>query len=149
MMGRDAFEVDSKPDFAEKITSSFFKSTTSYLACKPKSEHTFVSEFGLGPRDTEVRALHKLATEFHSSNFDDRRICIEIQSPTDVQLDSRKVLAVICPISFLQDEAVRNHIETIWKAEPITYEVYPLNFDAYIGLIYERVFSFYRTKGVV
>lgn len=149
MMERDAFEVGSISDFAEKITSSFFESATSYLACKPKPEHIFESQFNLGVMDSEIRALHKLAAEFHSSSFDDRRVCIEIQSPIDVQLGSGKVLAVVCPISFVQDEKVRSHIVDVWEAEPITYESYPLNFDAYTGLIYERVFSFYRARGLV
>ena len=70
-----------------------------------------------------------LASTSITGGVDDRRLCIEIQSSANVALTTNKVLAVICPSIYFDNAAFRKHVETVWNAEPISYNLLPLNYN--------------------
>jgi hypothetical protein len=149
MMKRDRFDAASISDAPSRIVGAFFGNTQSYFDLQPKSSQEFEKEYGLGPLEAEVRAIHRLALTPSPESFDDRRLAIEIQSDQSVDLNSATPLAVVLPIIYLDDEDVRRVVVEEWKAEPLTYPIYPLSVNLYYGMIYERVASFFRAHGYI
>lgn len=148
MMEINEFEVSSINDAPARIIGAYFGDARSYFDLKPKSERAFTEEFGLGPLDAEVRAVHKLALDGREEEmFDDRRLAIEIQSDAHVDLTVTKPLAVILPSIYLDDADIRDAIETRWGAEAITYPIMSLSIKNYYGTIYEKVLTFYEARG--
>jgi hypothetical protein len=142
-MDLDTFQVSAVSDAPQKIIGAFFGKASDYFMLRPKGRDQFYREFSLGAFDEDLKALHKLAVSAPSERVDDRRFCIEIQSGSDVSLLHNKLLAVICPSIYLDDKDFRHHVEAVWKAEPISYNWYSLNYHNYIGQIYEKVLDFY------
>jgi hypothetical protein len=138
------FEVIGLPDAPQRIIGAFFGDSANYFRLQAKDRNAFYSEYSLGVFDEEIKALHMLASAVITGGVDDRRLCIEIQSGANVALTTKKVLAVICPSIYLDDPGFRTHVETVWDAEPISYNWQPLNYANYIGQIYEKVESFYQ-----
>src|ERR1700730_220435 len=131
------FEVTGLPDAPQRIIGAFFGNAGSYFRLQAKERNAFYSEYSLGVFDEEIKALHLLATSVITGALDDRRLCIEIQSGANLALTTKKVLAVVCPSVYLDDPGFRRHVETVWDAEPIAYNLQPLNYTHYIGQIYE------------
>lgn len=143
----DAAEINEAP---ARIIGAFFGDAKSYFDLKPKSADAFDQEFGLGPLDAEISAVHRLAGDNRASGgFDDRRFTIELQSDQQVDLKITKPMAVILPVIYLDDDEVRDCIETRWGAEAITYSVVPLSVEKYYATIYEKVLDFYKSRGLL
>jgi len=149
MMGADNFEVSAVNDAPSRIIGAFFGDAKKYLELKPKGDHAFEAEFELSPLDAEVRAIHRLALEKQASSFDDRRLTIEMQTTGDIDLTVTKPLAVIAPNVYFNDKAFLYKVETEWGAQPIGYNLHPLNLSAYYTQIYEQVAEFYRKIGAI
>lgn len=148
MMDITEFEVSSINDAPARIIGAYFGDARSYFDLRPKSEREFNEQFGLGPLDAEVRAVHRLALDGREDKkYDDRRLTIEIQSDAHVDLKVTKPLAVILPAVYLDSPEIREAIETRWEAEPITYPVMSLSIKSYYGTIYEKVLNFYLERG--
>ncbi|WP_137102606.1 hypothetical protein [Azospirillum argentinense] len=148
-MKMDDFNVSRVSRASERIIGAFFGSIDSYYHLKPKDKISFETEFSLGAFDEELRALHKLAMHSASTNFDDRRFAIEVQSEEDVDLNLNKPLAVVVPSVYYDDLTFRNHVEGKWGAQAISYPVFSLSVSQYYYAIYERVASFYKKIGVL
>jgi hypothetical protein len=148
MMDMEEFEISSINDAPARIIGAYFGDARSYFDLTPKSQRDFNDEFGLGPLDAEVRAVHKLAYDSRGDDqYDDRRLTIEIQSEANVDLKITKPLAVILPAVYLDSPDIREAIETRWEAEAITYPIMPLSVKNYYGTIYEKVLNFYKVRG--
>lgn len=148
MMDMEEFEVSAVNDAPARIIGAYFGDSRSYFDLKPKSEKEFLEEFGLGPLDAEVQAVHKLALDGREADrYDDRRLAIEIQSTAHVNLRVTKPLAVILPVVYLDSPDIRNTVEVRWEAEAITYPVMSLSVRNYYGIIYEKVLNFYQARG--
>jgi hypothetical protein len=146
---QNEFEVPYFPDAPERIMGAFFGSAEDYFYLNPKSERDFEQEFHLKVFDEEIRALHMLASLKTGDGFDDRRLCIEVQSSSNISLDDGNLQAVICPSIYLDDKKLIETIEGTWNAQPIPYPIHSLNYGNYIGLIYERVEQFYIKRGLL
>lgn len=149
MMKPEAFEVGAVAQAPGRIIGAFFGSPGRYFEMKPVGEDAFNAEHLLKPMDMEVRALHRLSLERSSTKFDDRRLTIEVQSSSDLDLTVTRPLAVIAPSEFYEDEAFRAHVETVWKAAPISYPISALNVGAAYGQIYDKVREFYKARGLL
>ncbi|MGY0779819.1 hypothetical protein ACW7BC_18170 [Azospirillum argentinense] len=143
------FDAGGVPDAPQKIIGAFFGSTNAYFKLTPKDKMSFEAEFSLGVFDEELRALHKLSMHKASSNFDDRRFSIEVQSEDDVDLRLVKPLAVIAPNVYYDDNNFRNCVANKWEAKAISYPIYSLSVSNYYALIYERVEALYKSMGVM
>lgn len=148
MMDLENFEIQGTLEQSSQIISAFFGSMHKYYNLKPKSESTFIKEYNIGPFDEEVRALHLLASPLVPGVVDDRRFCIELQSEDRVTLIPTQILAVVCPSIYMDSKWLRNKIEKEWQAEPITYNLFSLNYASYVSQIYDKVSDFYVRKGV-
>lgn len=150
MMNLAEFDVADVNDGAGRIVGAFFGDARSYFDLKPKSDSTFESEFGLGPLDAEVAAVHRLAGDNRArTSFDDRRLTIEVQTDQPLDLKVSKPLAVILPAKYLDDPSVLKMIEDTWEAEVITYPIFPLSLDHYYATIYAKVLEFYERRGLL
>jgi len=149
IIDRKEYEVVGVPDAPQRIIGAFFKSASDYFRLEVKERKQFDTEFSLSVWDAEIKALHMLAASAEISAMDDRRLCVELQSGASVPLINNKLLAIVCPSIYLDDPDFRNHIERVWNAEPISYNMQPLSYQHYIGQIYERVQSFYVQRKIL
>jgi hypothetical protein len=143
------FEASSAPETASRIIGAFFGDVRSYFALKSRNQNTFETEFSLGVFDAEIKALHRLAREKAPASFDDRRFSIEIQSSSDIDLQLTKPLAVVAPAPYFDDINFLDHVQNKWTAVPLPYPVYSLSVGQYYHAIYERVETFFKTKGLL
>lgn len=149
MFEREEYRVPASRTGVSRLIGSVFADALDYFRLQPKPRRQFNSEFSLGVFDEEIHALHMLASSRRTERLDDRRLCVEVQTKEIVSLDQRGLLAVVCPNAYLDDPTFLKHVETVWKAEPISYPVLPLSYDNYVGNIYEKVFSYYRSRGLL
>jgi hypothetical protein len=147
LMDINEFESCSAPNAVSRIIGAFFGDVGSYFRLRAKDRSKFEGEFPLGLFDAEIKALHRLSLERAPASFDDRRFAIEVQSAADVDLTVTHPLAVIAPLDYFDDEPFRTQVETMWKAVPLGYPMFPLNTAAYYGLVYQKVDEFFKTKG--
>jgi len=147
MMELEQFDVGKVSDAPEKIIGAFFNTPQRYFELKPKGKEEFIGQYALGAMDMEIKALHRLSLEESATNFDDRRLTIEVQSGSDVDLTVTNPLAVVAPSEFLDDPDFRRQVVEVWNATPISYSVGPLNVANSYGQIYEKVGEFYRQRG--
>jgi hypothetical protein len=143
------FDVANIPDAPERIVGAFFGDARAYFGLRPKTEGEFNQQFSLGAFDYEVKALHRLAFERTATSFDDRRLTIEVQTNSDVDMTINRPLAVIAPSVFYDDQGFADHVTDVWNAQPLSYPIYPLNVSAYYAAIYERVHAFYLQVGLI
>lgn len=149
MMPKNTFELEGDMALPEKIIGAFFGNARNYFDSQSKDKEKFKAEFSLGAFDDEILAYHKLTTEKSSERFDDRAAAIEIQTDVDVGLMPGTVLAVVAPVNYLDNKDFRDHVEYNWRAAPISYDIYSLNYESYMYAIYERVQNFYRNRGLL
>jgi hypothetical protein len=143
------YEVVGLSDAPQRIIGAFFGNANNYFSLSPKEAKSFYMEYSLGVFDEEIKALHMLASAPVNGGVDDRRLCIEVQSGSDLELSPNRLLAVVCPSIYLDDPEFRTHVETVWDAEPISYNWQPLNYGNYISQIYEKVELFFRRKKIL
>ncbi|WP_421123145.1 hypothetical protein [Sphingobium yanoikuyae] len=147
-MPMSEFEVQGY-DAVGKIIGSFFGSAKRYFDLNPKTSDEFNNEFSLSPFDAEIQATMKLAGESTPNTFDDRRLCIEVQTDESLKLNNAKMLAVVLPEIYLDIDGVRDRIQNEWNAEPIGYQMFSLSVANYHSLIYKEISDFYKRKGLL
>ena len=133
------FEASAAPDAASKIVGAFFETTSRYFRLTNKGQEEFEKEFQLGVFDAEIKALHRLSREKSAELFYDRRFSIELQSSEVLDLTLKTPLAVIVPMTYLDDRDFRDQLESGWKCIPLGYPTYAFNSHHHYYAIYERV----------
>jgi hypothetical protein len=149
MIGRDEFETSSSPDAPKRIVGAFFSDVRSYFKSEPKGLAEFRREFSPGVFDAEVKAVHRLALADSSALLDDRKMSVEAQVETTVDLKVTKPIAVVAPLPYCEDAQFRQHVTTTWGAQLISYPVNSLSVANFHGLIYERVERLYTELGLL
>jgi hypothetical protein len=144
---KEEFDVSTVAEAPGKIIGAFFGDARSYLDLSAVDERQFEKEHQLGALDAEVRAIHRLAQSPAPSTFDDRRLTIELQSTSSVDLKVVKPIAVVLPQIYMDTPAVRDTIVNEWSAEPLTYRLNPLSVAMHYGQVYDRVLSLYEARG--
>jgi hypothetical protein len=146
---RERFEVKGGMDAVRKLIGAYFLSFQDYLFLAPKSVGQFRTQYDLNVFDEEAEAIQLLAAHRGYQELDDRRMVVEVQTELAIPLAKPNVLAVICPSPYLDDDRFRSHVTRKWQAEAISYPVYSLSYQNYVGLIYERVIDFYKELKVI
>ena len=146
MMQLDDFEVSADKDAAQKIIGTFFANPRAYFNLKPRDSSDFEAAFDVDVLDEEIKALHKLIS-YKDGAVDDRRFAIECQCDHDLVLKKSRVLAVILPESYIENESVVTFVEKELDASLITYPIFALKKEFYYYAIYEKVEAFLRQKG--
>ena len=140
------FELDSTIDAPQRLVGSFFVNAERYFRLKPRMKNDFLNRFQVDVMEEEVRALHDLTAHF-DEKIDDRRFSIEIQTAESTDLGGQ-VMAVVFPEEYAESD---EFVDMVYKlgAEPLIYPSYPLKQEMYYHTIYNIVFEFYRSKGLV
>lgn len=149
MMNRDDFDVSSVPDATERIIGAFFGSPSDYMKLNARSVGSFNSDFDVDVLDAEVSAVHRLSNEKSANSFDDRRLTVEVQTDADVELSVTRPLAVIAPNEYFDNKAVLKVVESDWGAQPLGYDITPLNVRQYYSQIYSIANIFYKDEGLI
>ncbi|AJD50992.1 hypothetical protein TH3_04350 [Thalassospira xiamenensis M-5 = DSM 17429] len=142
------FMAGNDRSYPSKIIGAFFESPLKYFMLEAKEQQRFVAEYSVGPRDAELSALHRLASDKSLYGIDDRRFTIEVQSQEDVDLKIKSPIAVIFPHQYLLDDELVGIIKDVWKSKIITYKTYSLNLDNIYGNIYSKVDDIYQGMGI-
>ena len=95
------------------------------------------NEFDLEITDAEILAVRKLAEDWSSPKFDDRRFSIEIQSSSIINFEQKPSSAIILPTPYLDDVKILENIIK-WEAEILNYDIYSLSIQMYHGIIFEK-----------
>ncbi|CAL4868258.1 hypothetical protein MMA231_02533 [Asticcacaulis sp. MM231] len=148
-MPLEEFTAETSTETPGKIIGAFFGSPWNYFRSKPVNEDDFISEHNLGAFDAEVRGLHRLSGDSGSDKFDDRRMTIEIQNGSPIDLVADNPLAVIAPSEYFDDADFRKQVTETWGAEPISYPVHTLSVQGAYSSIYDRVLDFYQRNGLL
>jgi hypothetical protein len=108
------YQLSSTLASARRATSLFFDTNLNFFMGEPKR--------GLFIPSTEEEALSYYGLISHDGNdeYDDRRSAIEVQASTAITLRDT-LLAVILPLSFLQDPNIKKVVVKEWRTYPITY----------------------------
>ena len=136
-MRRDDFFLEPVPDMPSRLVSRFYGSNDAYFSGKP---HTIQ----IPPIEFEALSYYNLISSQNVSNYDDRNSSIEIQSGTNLALDSSNVLLIVLPTVFLDVDFFRDRIVRDWRAQIRTYELYRCNPNEYTMLIYREVDAYLR-----
>jgi len=147
-MPLNEFEVSDINEAPQKLMGAFFGSARNYFDFKGRNTQNFLKDFDLSPLDSEIHALHKLSQSKTSGGFDDRNFTIEIQTEKNIPLNPTNVLAVVLPITYLDEPKVVKHIEKNWGAEILSYDLFPLNTNYYYYAIYDKVNEFLKSRGM-
>ncbi len=134
-------EVEGAPD---RIIGAFFGSNRNYFRLKTDSEESFAAKFALGAFDADIRAYHRLILT-KQLRADDRRTTIELQLAKSVQLNSKKLMAVIMPEPYFLNAEVRQYFKS-QRAKMFSYQLHPLNVNNYYAIIYEKLFDFFAKR---
>jgi hypothetical protein len=151
---RDKFIVGDFPDGPQRMVSAFYENNRNYYygnlsnAVDAGPSQLAVSGYLDMLRDTAVAY-----SDSGQSTSDDRRQTIEIQTNSHVHLKAEsitspngtttvqnKVLAVILPQRALDDPAILEAVTQIWKAKPLTYQLYKFTRPSeYHAVIREKI----------
>lgn len=147
VINRREFEVVGIADAPQRIMGALFGDTSNYFRMVAKDRKQFDVEFSLRAFDEEIKALHMLASTPIPGGADDRRVCIEVQSGANVPLSNNQLIAIVCPSIYLDEPEFLSHVENIWKAEPLSYNLQPLYYSAYMSEIYNKILMLYKQRG--
>ncbi|HZQ12452.1 MAG TPA: hypothetical protein VFB31_06550 [Pseudolabrys sp.] len=156
MMDRDQYELSKLADGPQRLIGTFFGTPASYFRLKTVDEDYFSTNYSLGVFDAEVRALHRLILKTNKKpdattdykRIDDRRFTVEVQFDKDRQLQKKDILAAILPEPYFLDPRVTSYFKKL-GAKLISYQIHPLNPDLYYGIIYEKIYDFFRRNRYV
>ena len=138
-MRREDFLLEPTPDMPKRLVSRFYGSNTAYFSGKPQT-------IAIPPMEFEATSYYSLISSKNTSSSDDRNSAIEIQSETNLVLDSSKVILIVLPTSFMDDPGVNNRILSDWKCDFRIYETYRSNPNEYIMSIYDEVAKYLLSK---
>jgi hypothetical protein len=128
---------------ARRIVSCFFETDEQYLSNKPRPGMHFSAA------ESDVHSYYKLINGGGDPACDDRYSAIEIQIAGCIDIPPN-IMAVVLPTSFLEDDALKHTILSVWRAQPLTYSadigMRPIE---YHGTIRHLIREFYRREGLL
>jgi len=147
MMDINEFEVTSALTAPQRLVASFFVDTNRYFRLNPRDKRDFSLRYEVSATDEEIQALYDLILSY-SDKIDDRRFAIEIQTATAIKLKECGLMAIIIPEEYCESDELINLAEG-YGAEIIPYPTYSLKQEMYYHAIYNCLFEFYKTRGLV
>jgi hypothetical protein len=134
------FALKSDITTPAKVVSFFYGSNVSY--------YNGTSQFiALPPLEFEAQCYYELIRNTRSTQFDDRRSSIEVQSNHEVILGKDIVKLVILPTVFLDYSDVVDIIMKEWGSELRTYHINHCSPNEYMSLIYKEVRDYLIVNG--
>jgi len=135
---RDNFMIGNFPDGPQRLVSAFYENNRNYyFGYLSKAIDAGPSQFEVNGYLDMLRDTAVVYNDSGQSTSDDRRQTIEIQTDSQVALKAEqvsdsngkttvrnKVLAVILPQRALDEPEVIEAVTHVWKAKPLTYELY-------------------------
>lgn len=134
------FLLEPTVDMPARIVGKFFGSNAAYFYGRPQ-------HMGLPPFEFEVNSYYNLIRGEATSDADDRRSCVEIQTNQAIQLDAKQVLLVVLPAIFLDVPEVRETIIGKWRSEVRTYNYIHCNPREYMAKLYDEVHAYLEEEG--
>jgi hypothetical protein len=137
------FSVSAAIESARRIVRAFFVTDGNYFAGRAR--------VGLGftPGEVDAKAYYDLINGGGSSDCDDRRSAIEVQSSATIDLRGQ-LLAIVMPTSFLENRQLMKTLLQDWHGFPLTYGadvgMRPTEFH---GVIREAVRGHYKVWGLL
>jgi hypothetical protein len=110
----DNFQLSTTLESARRAASLFFDTNQNFFIGEPRRGLI------IPPTEEEALRYYGLISHDGEDDYDDRRSAIEVQASTAISLRDI-LLAVILPLSFLQDADVKKVVVQEWRTYPITY----------------------------
>lgn len=131
----DVFGLTPSLEAIRRFTNVFFESNGKYFLGAPRSHLV------LPPDQATAAQYYQLVEATGTAPFDDRRSAIELQYQDAILLKDT-LWAVILPLDFLEQSALRSRIVRDWGAFPITYPTFhgaiPSASSEAIRILYHR-----------
>lgn len=143
---QDGYEVSDNAAAIDLLVDVFFGGDEAYFHGRAKSRDEVTRRNGLSMRHAQVLALCALYNR-EQLKADDRALAIEIQTNQNVVIKDN-LLGVVLPRPYFDDKGLKKH----FKERGVLvkhYDVYPLNSDGYISIIYNEVKEIYRKLKVI
>lgn len=142
----DGYELSNIEKSIDLIVDLFFDTDENYFAGKPQPTNEFRHKRRLTARHSEISALCSLYNR-EDSDADDRSIAIEIQTDEGVDI-ADAILGVVLPRPYFDDSTLKERFQ---NSDIVIkhYDVYPLNTEAYMLMIYTEVKNIYKKLGLI
>jgi len=137
-MSIDKFVLDPSIDMAQKVVGNFFETNKNYYDCKPRKVLLPNLEF-------EAVCYQNIITAEENAEFDDRVSTIEVQVGKNLNLSSSLIEFIILPVTFLEEEKVRNAIKK-WNAKFDTYFTHRGSIAEYMGIFMEKTRTYLHNR---
>jgi hypothetical protein len=142
----EGYEVSDKQAAIDLLVDIFFGGDSDYFQGKPKSREEVARRNSLNMRHAQVLALCSLYNR-DQVQADDRTLAIEIQSDQDVSIKD-ELLGVVLPRSYFDDKGLKKFFKER-KVQVRHYDIYPINTEAYMAIVYDEVKAIYRKLGLI
>ncbi|MDW5314497.1 hypothetical protein [Rhizobium sp. PL01] len=137
----EGYDVASNTAAIDLLVDIFFGGDSSYFHGKAKSRDEVSRRNGLGMRHAQVLALCALYNREHLE-ADDRSLAIEVQTDLEVSIKDN-LLGVVLPRSYFDDKNLKKYFKER-GVQVRQYDVYPINTEAYVSIVYEEVKAIYK-----
>ncbi|WP_132559089.1 hypothetical protein [Rhizobium sullae] len=140
------YEVSSHAGAVDLLVDIFFGGDASYFHGKAKSREEVSRRNGLNIRYAQVLALCSLYNR-EQLEADDRTLAIEVQTDQDVSIKDN-LLGAVLPRSYFDDSGLKKYFKER-GVQVRQYDVYPINTEAYVSIVYEEVKAIYKKLGLI
>jgi hypothetical protein len=138
-MALSNFELDTSPDTPGQVVASFHDTNEAYyLGQSPTSKR-------YGPLEFEAQSYYDLLSSRATTDADERRAIVEIQTELPFIFSKGSLLAAVLPKNYLDDPVVANTLQA-WGAEVLTYPVHHARPQMFCQNIFTLLLEFLRGK---
>jgi hypothetical protein len=139
----DSFQLSATLESARRTINLFFETNAKFFVGEPKRD------LMIPCAELEAISYYQLVSHDGDDAYDDRRSAIEVQARSAIALRDT-LLAVILPLSFLQDPNIRKVVVEEWRTYPITYSTVRGTIPSeYVRVITEKLRSYLQDGGYV
>jgi hypothetical protein len=142
-MEREHFDIGPSLINANRLIGFFFGTAKDYYVGTARGSPV------IPPLCFEAIHYASLIRHDANSKFDERRSTIEVQFNSEIDLKQQKVLAVALPGAFMDDPSVKEFVEVILQAEPLTYTAYHAEPKSNVRAIIDLTLDFYIRNGIL
>ncbi|WP_242216860.1 hypothetical protein [Shinella zoogloeoides] len=137
----EGYDVAGNAAAIDLLIDIFFGGDGAYFHGKAKPRNEVSRRNGLSMRHAQVLALCALYNREHLE-ADDRSLAIEVQTDRDVSIKDN-LLGAVLPRSYFDDTILKKYFKER-GVHVRQYDVYPINTEAYVSIVYEEVKAIYR-----
>jgi hypothetical protein len=141
-MNMEDFLLTPSMDIPPRVVEAFFGSNHNYYYATPHS-------ISIPPIEFEAQSYYELIQHRATLDLDDRASAIEIQSDQSLLLTDDKVLYVVLPKVFYDEQAIRETITIEWKAPVTLYQIQAGTLSEHKGIVDRAVGEFLSKAGYI